>query len=697
MLQCFRKQLLLFTLALLFTFSYGQKYARIEKDVSNFNYQAALEKLQQKSYRNKAKAIYLKALIYSRPDCLCYNPDSTYLLCLQVLSGNTKKADSTILSKVKYLKNVTELNTFSKAKEANTLEAFQCYVTNFSKSGLKDSAVFYRDEIAFKMVERSHNWRDYKRYLTTFPSSHLSAKATERYNSLLYFDLTDENVIESYEQFLKKYPDSPYRMDAESWIYKLATIEGNIGDYELFIKKYPENHHVNEAWNAIYNLYTVDGNAMAIEAFQLKYPQYPHLSRLIKDLENSRKFFFPVKKNGLWGYADSSANLVIEPKYTAAEYFINNYAIVESNGKFGIITKSSQLIVDTVYDEVDYFEGGISIVKRGEKFGAVNTLGNLVLSPVYEDLINGKGNSVIYKEKELYGIYDKNGKRVVEPTYESLSSSNNGLLIAIDDGKSGAINENGAILIPFEYDWIEPFYRTITRAKKDGLFGIIDKNGAVVLPFNYTSIKQLADSSYLLVKENKCGFADSNGQLVISEIYDYSNSYKADEGFVNECIKVEKDRQRGLINKTGKVVVPFKFDDVGNISEEKIALNKRGKWGYANLQLKMIIKPQFESASDFKNGFAIVKKNGKYAVIDADGIVLTGFDFTGLKFLMNDLFLAENDLGKFIIDSKGINILNATFEEAEVVNEHYIRFTRMKSVDYYDLKGKRFVWIEDGF
>lgn len=41
--------------------------------------------------------------------------------------------------------------------------------------------------------------------------------------------------------------------------------------------------------------------------------------------------------------------------------------------------------------------------------------------------------------------------------------------------------------------------------------------------------------------------------------------------------------------------------------------------GYINKQGEFVIKPQYESAGEFKDGLALVKQEGKYGYIKADG------------------------------------------------------------------------------
>lgn len=58
-----------------------------------------------------------------------------------------------------------------------------------------------------------------------------------------------------------------------------------------------------------------------------------------------------------------------------------------------------------------------------------------------------------------------------------------------------------------------------------------------------------------------------------------------------------------------------------------IPYRQDGLWGYANPAKSIIIKPEFEEAEFFHEGFAVVKKGGKYGYINTVGKVVIPFKF----------------------------------------------------------------------
>ena len=105
--------------------------------------------------------------------------------------------------------------------------------------------------------------------------------------------------------------------------------------------------------------------------------------------------------------------------------------------------------------------------------------------------------------------------------------------------------------------------------------------------------------------------------------YDHVNSFNAElsrnkkdnEGLAN----VTKNDKHGLIDKTGKEVIPVQYDNYIYFSEELAEVRQGDKWGYIDKTGKVVIDFQYNSAKHFNGGFAQVVKDGKITYIDKTG------------------------------------------------------------------------------
>ena len=56
-----------------------------------------------------------------------------------------------------------------------------------------------------------------------------------------------------------------------------------------------------------------------------------------------------------------------------------------------------------------------------------------------------------------------------------------------------------------------------------------------------------------------------------------------------------------------------------------------GKFGWLNSKGEWAIKPQYDGARDFKNGYAAIQKGKLWGIIDKDGKVVIEPKFDGIK------------------------------------------------------------------
>ena len=63
----------------------------------------------------------------------------------------------------------------------------------------------------------------------------------------------------------------------------------------------------------------------------------------------------------------------------------------------------------------------------------------------------------------------------------------------------------------------------------------------------------------------------------------------------------------------------WEFDDVGNFYEGFAWVKKDGKYGYINTKGEQVIECKFDCAWNFSEGFALVKKYGKWGYINTKG------------------------------------------------------------------------------
>jgi len=143
----------------------------------------------------------------------------------------------------------------------------------------------------------------------------------------------------------------------------------------------------------------------------------------------------------------------------------------------------------------------------------------------------------------------------------------------------------------------------------------------------FSTVQNLAaqdEQVLVLHRDNtgKVGFADKQGNVVISCKYETAVEFDDNLAFVR------LDKKWGMIDKTGKTVVPHKYEMLGLAIRNgglhvftdgfaRVQLN--GKWGYLDKTGREVISCIYDEADDFSNGVAKVKLKDVSFNIDKNG------------------------------------------------------------------------------
>jgi hypothetical protein len=116
------------------------------------------------------------------------------------------------------------------------------------------------------------------------------------------------------------------------------------------------------------------------------------------------------------------------------------------------------------------------------------------------------------------------------------------------------------------------------------------------------------------------GFIDTTGKVVIPFQFNQAGTSSFENG---ECRAVING-VTCLINTKGEVIFKptLTKNNMGfynNLCASYTNYNNRSGWGYYNRNNQWVIKPQYDNAQSFENGLAVVEKAGKYGVIDTSG------------------------------------------------------------------------------
>lgn len=172
--------------------------------------------------------------------------------------------------------------------------------------------------------------------------------------------------------------------------------------------------------------------------------------------------------------------------------------------------------------------------------------------------------------------------------------------------------------------------------------------------------------NYAMVKKDGLyGYILNTGGFLILPAYKDANAFLGTSTAVND------GTEWYMINTAGyKIARPSEaVEDLSFKSNEKIRVAKEGKYGYTDSSFSMKERLPYDYASNFKNGIAAVKKDGKWALIDINEKAITKFAYEDIKLdeyetcINNGIVFAKENGKYYMLDDKGSKICKEGFDD----------------------------------
>lgn len=310
-------------------------------------------------------------------------------------------------------------------------------------------------------------------------------------------------------------------------------------------------------------------------------------------------------------------------------------------------------------------------------YGITNSSGKLILPIAYQEISKtAEKNIVEIKDSKMnVGLFSTlSEKFIVEPVYYDIKSFSDGLAVVLKRKENngfywGAVDAKGKMIIPAEYEYLGLCKEGLINFKKDGKFGYLDKRNSIIIPATYYNMSNFNEglAPVRITNEAKYGYIDKNNKLVITPkyvaAYDFYqgyakvaivNGYRSsrvrrgtiktvesefmlinkkgmelfDSTYHNISFRqagglfvVELDNNKGVLDSTGKILLPVKYRDAEFDKEGNIIFKKTssGTLGLMNSKGVEILKPQYDYISHATNGHFYSKKRGDIAVWNTSG------------------------------------------------------------------------------
>jgi len=317
--------------------------------------------------------------------------------------------------------------------------------------------------------------------------------------------------------------------------------------------------------------------------------------RDIGDFSNGLAEFVPFgankDKQGLHGFIDKKGRIVIPPVYLATDKFYNGqtWVMYRENSQYGLsyIDTTGKLIYKI---PINYYKNDFLTSKASVDF--------VCNWDTKEDIIWWKKGKIFLLNWNF------------SPYIEGEIRKAKGIYHFLYEGKYGIIDKNFVLRVPVALDDIDPEYKFsgqgMERVKYGDKYGFINVfTGELVTPFEFSDTRKPTNGLFWVKKNNKWGCIDKTGKVRIPFLYDEAS------GFTRENrAAVAINGKFGHIDKSGKVRIPLKYDFASYFNNGVSMIRIKDKYGYMDSTGRFITKIKYDDAFPFDRKTTVVEAFG---------------------------------------------------------------------------------------
>jgi hypothetical protein len=322
--------------------------------------------------------------------------------------------------------------------------------------------------------------------------------------------------------------------------------------------------------------------------------------------------------------------------------------LIDKEGKF-----DKELDLDTAA----YCNSRELIIAGKKKYGrnligVTNLKGEVVIPMEYVEIRFNKNLFALKNQEYFWALFDSRGNKLSDFIYTDMSFTSFGKIKVKDKNGAGILNEDGTLLVENNYGEISQIATDSFLVKEQDKWEYLDRQKNIKFAWKADSLIALNDSTFLYYNEGRVFIKDTLGKII-----GFEKGYHKAAKFSGKLIKVSLGEYSGLIDFSGKEILPIKYYDIqqqanGNFKvqgdeikvlrygdvinkskkrwglydslgrkilskqyktirtyqEGMLALqNDENLWGFANENGVLLIENKYNYASDFKNGYALVR------------------------------------------------------------------------------------------
>ncbi len=370
-----------------------------------------------------------------------------------------------------------------------------------------------------------------------------------------------------------------------------------------------------------------------------------------------------IYKNGKYGFINSSGKTVVVPVYSYSSSINNGHAIVKHEEKYAVINSSGDPVIPLTEYNISSFSDGVAVISKDYRYGLMDRSGKVILPLKFSILEPAAKQFFIVAEPGAKGsffagkhfLYKNDGNIALKEGFDLIYPAANGYMKIKNNNKWGYLSPDGKIIAPAVYENIKNIKRDGTACfQKNGKWGIMNGSGKVLVEPKFDGVSggdgtidermQAENDFFIVLDKGNYGIVSVTGETIAAARYMMINPGR--EGLFTAYRKPDgKDTAPfamglTLINIRGEELFPPRtdFNIVGETGDGLVPAGKAASNGSKKVMVYINYKGEtvsdfwvkYDEAWGFYNGFAVVKKNGKYGIINRSGKLVEDYIYEDL-------------------------------------------------------------------
>jgi len=492
---------------------------------------------------------------------------------------------------------------------SGNLSSFEAFIENNPTSPMRMEA----ERNVFELVTKSNRLASFVQFVNTYTQSHYMDTAWLQMYQVYMSTYSEERMNEFLMSYATPFAD---RIERDIMMFDSIALPF-VSDYNYGFM----NIEGTAMIEAEYDFVGFFQEGLAVVVRNNKYGfinkhnelQIPIVFESASEFVNGRAI---VEQEGKIGMIDRNGRFIFDCIYDDLGTFSEGMVYAQFGDKYGYYNEQGELKVPHEFDDAYDFNAGVAKVEQGNKQGYIDCFGKYVVPLSYSKIDVFYDTLYTFMQDGLYGIMNHRCQIFVEPIYTEIGTVNNGLAIAATQDRLVYLDTLGQLAIDNNYGVFPnyllkgEFSKEVAIAYKDGKYGRISTRDDIVTNFELENIGQGIDY-YPAQKEGEWGLFSAQNKVLISPMYQSLQLVGK-----KYLIAVQNDTT-GVLDNNGNIVVPFSFNEIQAIGSELFMVQQNGKFGVYRGE-KLIIPFKFDQIGIFDKDFLFLNKGGELLYYSLD-------------------------------------------------------------------------------